>query len=50
MPPLNYKIALAILGDFASEVEKRMDALLSIQNERVQREFDYLKSQLENKN
>ncbi len=39
-----------ILGDFASEVEKRMDALLSIQNERMQREFDYLKSQLENKN
>lgn len=39
-----------ILGDFASEVEKRMDALLSIQNERMQREFDYLKSQLDNKN
>ena len=39
-----------ILGDFATEVEQRMDALLSIQNERMQREFDYIKSQLENKN
>jgi hypothetical protein len=35
-----------ILGDFATEVEKRMDAMLSIQTERMQREFDYLKSQL----
>ena len=39
-----------ILGDFASEVELRMDALLSIQNERMQREFDYIKSQLEKSN
>ncbi|MFT5713209.1 MAG: hypothetical protein ACI9DQ_001621 [Glaciecola sp.] len=36
-----------ILGDFAIEVEKRMDAMLSIQSERMQREFDYLKQQLE---
>ncbi|WP_202940776.1 hypothetical protein [Alteromonas macleodii] len=36
-----------VLGDFASEVEKRMDALLAIQNERFQREFNYLKSQLD---
>ncbi|MFT6909091.1 MAG: hypothetical protein ACJAS1_005799 [Oleiphilaceae bacterium] len=36
-----------ILGDFAVEVEKRMDAMLSIQSERMQREFDYLKQQLE---
>jgi hypothetical protein len=34
-----------ILGDFASEVEKRMDAMLSIQTERMLREFDYLKNQ-----
>lgn len=38
-----------ILGDFASEVEKRMDAMLSIQTERMQREFDYLKNQLKQK-
>jgi hypothetical protein len=36
-----------ILGDFASEVEKRMDAMLSIQSERMQREFDYIKSQIQ---
>tara|TARA_Y100000782_G_C10133611_1_gene244007 strand:+ start:420 stop:884 length:465 start_codon:yes stop_codon:yes gene_type:complete len=36
-----------VLGDFATEVEKRMDALLAIQNERFQREFNYLKSQLD---
>jgi hypothetical protein len=36
-----------ILGDFAVEVEKRMDAILSIQSERMQREFDYIKQQLE---
>lgn len=35
-----------ILGDFATEVEKRMDAMLSIQTERMQREFDFLKKQL----
>ncbi|GAA0856838.1 hypothetical protein [Aliiglaciecola litoralis] len=35
-----------ILGDFAIEVEKRMDALLAIQSERMQREFDYLKKQI----
>ena len=35
-----------ILGDFAVEVEKRMDALLAIQTERMQREFDYLKKNL----
>jgi hypothetical protein len=35
-----------ILGDFASEVEKRMDAMMSIQAERMQREFDYMKKQL----
>ena len=35
-----------ILGDFATEVEKRMDAMLSIQTERMQREFDYLKNQI----
>lgn len=35
-----------ILGDFANEVEKRMDAMLSIQTERMQREFDYLKNQI----
>jgi hypothetical protein len=35
-----------ILSDFANEVEKRMDAMLSIQTERMQREFDYLKKQL----
>jgi hypothetical protein len=34
-----------ILGDFASEVEKRMDAMLSIQTERMLREFEYLKNQ-----
>jgi hypothetical protein len=38
-----------ILGDFATEVEKRMDAMLSIQTERMQREFDYLKNQLAQK-
>ena len=38
-----------ILGDFATEVEKRMDAMLSIQTERMQREFDYLKNQLTQK-
>ncbi|MEG3766274.1 hypothetical protein [Alteromonas sp. 14N.309.X.WAT.G.H12] len=38
-----------LLGEFATEVEQRMDTLLSIQNERMQREFDYLKKQLENK-
>jgi hypothetical protein len=37
----------SILGDFAVEVEKRMDAILSIQSERMQREFDYIKQQLE---
>ncbi|MDO6691925.1 hypothetical protein Q4574_01455 [Aliiglaciecola sp. 3_MG-2023] len=35
-----------ILGDFAVEVEKRMDAMLSIQTERMEREFNYLKDQL----
>jgi hypothetical protein len=35
-----------ILGDFAAEVEKRMDALLAIQNERMQREFDTIKQML----
>lgn len=39
-----------VLGEFAVEVEKRMDALLSIQNERMQREFDYIKSQLDSRN
>lgn len=33
-----------ILGDFANEVEKRMDAMLSIQTERMLREFEYLKN------
>jgi hypothetical protein len=37
----------SILGNFAVEVEKRMDAILSIQSERMQREFDYIKQQLE---
>ena len=36
-----------VLGDFSVEVERRMDALLAIQNERMQREFDYIKKQLE---
>ncbi|MFT2091643.1 hypothetical protein [Paraglaciecola sp. 2405UD69-4] len=35
-----------ILGDFAVEVEKRMDAMLAIQTERMERDFNYLKSQL----
>jgi hypothetical protein len=38
-----------ILADFATEVEKRMDAMLSIQSERMQREFDYLKNQITQK-
>ncbi|NDV91693.1 hypothetical protein GTH32_10910 [Alteromonas sp. 345S023] len=36
-----------VLGEFSVEVERRMDALLAIQNERMQREFDYIKKQLE---
>lgn len=35
-----------LLGEFSIEVERRMDALLAIQNERMQREFDYIKTQL----
>jgi hypothetical protein len=45
--PLQLKSGFTdILGEFATEVEKRMDAMLSIQSERMQREFDYLKSQI----
>ncbi|GEA12745.1 hypothetical protein [Alteromonas sp. KUL49] len=36
-----------VLGEFSIEVERRMDALLAIQNERMQREFDYIKKQLQ---
>ena len=46
--PISLKSSFTdILGEFSIEVERRMDALLAIQNERMQREFDYIKQQLE---
>lgn len=46
--PISIKSSFTdVLGDFSVEVERRMDALLAIQNERMQREFDYIKKQLE---
>ncbi|MEM7420837.1 hypothetical protein [Alteromonas sp.] len=46
--PISLKSSFTdILGEFSVEVERRMDALLAIQNERMQREFDYIKKQLE---
>ncbi|MGQ8367486.1 hypothetical protein [Glaciecola sp. 1036] len=45
--PISIKSSFTdLLGDFSIEMERRMDALLAIQNERMQREFDYLKQQL----
>jgi hypothetical protein len=46
--PISLKSSFTdMLGEFSIEVERRMDALLAIQNERMQREFDYIKKQLE---
>tara|TARA_B100000700_G_scaffold148161_1_gene165047 strand:+ start:443 stop:913 length:471 start_codon:yes stop_codon:yes gene_type:complete len=46
--PISLKSSFTdVLGEFSVEVERRMDALLAIQNERMQREFDYIKKQLE---